>query len=80
MLGDYEDYGIGYKLAISFILEKHPDITDSPDVKFEEWAETILFACNAAEQLEFDDSVNIILGQQILYYTVIMLLELTLPL
>jgi hypothetical protein len=69
---------IGYQVAIKNILKEHPDISDSPDVKFEEWAENILFLCDAADQLhlDFNNTINTIIGQQILYYTMIMLLEL----
>jgi hypothetical protein len=78
LLGDYKFYGAGYKVAIRYMLKMYPDISDSPDVKFEEWAENILFLFDTADKLkvDFDDRVNVIIGQQILYYTMIMLLEL----
>jgi hypothetical protein len=78
LLGDYKFYGTGYKVAIRYMLKMYPDISNSPDVKFEEWAENILFLFDTASQLQidFNGTVNTIIGQQILYYTMIMLLEL----
>ena len=37
-------------ISYAFILKDHPDISDSPDVKFEEWAENIFFLFDMADK------------------------------
>ncbi len=75
LLGKYKYVGAGYEIAILNILKTYPDIADDPDVKFIEWAKRILFMVNP----EVEGIMAIIIAQQILYMTNIMLLELTVP-
>ncbi len=69
----------GYEKAIRDILKTYPDIADDPDVKFNEWAQIVLLAGYAAQRLPLGGRIKVIIGQQILYSTIIMLLELIIP-
>ncbi len=68
-----------YKTTIENLLANYPDIADDPDVKFKEWTEEVLFVGYFAQRLPLGGRIKIIIGQQILYSTMIMLSELTIP-
>lgn len=62
-----------------YLLSEYPDIADNPDVKFKEWTEMVLLVGYVAQRLPLGGRIKVIMGQQILYNTIIMLLELTIP-
>ncbi|MDH4027724.1 MAG: transglutaminase-like domain-containing protein [Nitrospirota bacterium] len=75
LLGKNKRMAEGYKVAIETILKEYPDITDSPNEKFKEWTEMVLFAGELAKKIK-DDRMRVIFGQQILYSIIVNLLGL----
>jgi transglutaminase-like putative cysteine protease len=73
---------LGYQTSIRYILKKYPYIADSPTAKFPEfdvWSKYVLNFKNISECDSCDKRIKTIMGQQILYYTVIMVMDITDP-
>jgi hypothetical protein len=57
-------------------LESHPEIADSPNEEFKEFTEWMLYWGDFANKIRFEQ-VKVIIGQQILYHTMLMLVLIT---
>jgi hypothetical protein len=73
---------IGYKASIKYMLTKYPNIADSPVTEFPDfdlWSKMVLNFEDIGDCEMCDERIKVIMGQQILYYTVIMTMDITDP-
>ncbi|KPK02138.1 MAG: hypothetical protein AMK71_03355, partial [Nitrospira bacterium SG8_35_4] len=83
LLGKKGKYiGSGYKISIEYILSKYPHIADSAATEFPEfdiWSRYVLNFKDIKECDSCDVRIKAIMGQQILYYSIIMTMDITDP-
>jgi len=83
LLGKKGKYiGSGYKITILYILSKYPHIADSSATEFPEfdvWSRYVLNFKDIKDCESCDVRIKAIMGQQILYYTIIMAMDITDP-
>jgi len=73
---------LGYQTSIRYILKKYPNIADSAATEFPEfdiWSRYVLNFKDIKECDSCDVRIKAIMGQQILYYSIIMTMDITDP-